>query len=508
MRCCNQFSTAGWCSAAVRAVAERGSGTRSSGLCTGVRARGRIPSLPRAQAGVSVPINEPSNVHGHGYVDIGFVVPEAVQTVVATKGSTQLSQGDFATAGSIELELGVDSSRRGQRMAYQVGSTNRHRALALVAPKNLPEASFLAIEGMSDAGFGTNRASERMTLLGQHRVELSSDRYFQFLGAGYAARFDEPGTVPLADVQGGELGFYDTYNDVGDGNSARGLISARFHDESTKHTMDAGLYSQWRTLRLAENFTGNLAYPEMGDLKEQTHVARTVGARSRYESRLGARFQLAVLADARADQIEQTEDQLTPNGMPWQRNRDLSGTLVGGGLGAALRFGLGAFRAEASTRLDLLWMQGGEQLVMSSGPRSETLVQGSPRLSLGYRLAPGWNLFGGYGHGLRSPEARSLGVPADEQAVHFTTSRSTELGLEGRMDQGLSFGVTGFGTWIDNELVFDHFTGANLARNATRRLGVEAHAEVMHSSSCVAKTPRFTSLARLERGVGLICPPS
>ena len=60
--------------------------------------------VPPASASTLQVINEASNVHGHGYVDIGFVIPEAVLSLAASKGSFNLRQGDFATAGGHPAE--------------------------------------------------------------------------------------------------------------------------------------------------------------------------------------------------------------------------------------------------------------------------------------------------------------------------------------------------------------------------------------------------------------------
>ena len=58
-----------------------------------------------------VPINLVSHAHGQGYVDTNFIIPEAIERVEITKGPSFASQGDFATAGSINL-LSRDSASR------------------------------------------------------------------------------------------------------------------------------------------------------------------------------------------------------------------------------------------------------------------------------------------------------------------------------------------------------------------------------------------------------------
>ena len=52
-----------------------------------------------------------SAIHGQGYADLGFVIGETVDSLHVTEGVYDPRQGDFAVAGSIDLELG--SERRG-----------------------------------------------------------------------------------------------------------------------------------------------------------------------------------------------------------------------------------------------------------------------------------------------------------------------------------------------------------------------------------------------------------
>ena len=59
-----------------------------------------------------IPINEVSNVHGQGYADLHFVMPEVIREVKATPGTYDPKQGDFAVAGIIRIELVIRSPGR------------------------------------------------------------------------------------------------------------------------------------------------------------------------------------------------------------------------------------------------------------------------------------------------------------------------------------------------------------------------------------------------------------
>jgi iron complex outermembrane recepter protein len=481
-----------------------------------------------------IAINEPSNVHGHGYIDVGFVIPEVVSALRARKGSFDLSQGPFAMAGTAELDLGVVAPLRGQRVTYEAGTTNRHRLLALAAPRDLPEQTFAAVEAVSDDGFGTNRESRRVGALSQARIELGRwGRSIDVLAGGYAARFGEPGTLPLEDFESGQVDFYDSYDPVSFGRSYRALSAVRFQDEGDRQRVAASAWAMWRDLTLSENFTGYLVNPDEGDRRTQRHSATTVGTdvelrrditdhlalvggagargdlidqhedqvaetgdrRLQRHSALtlgtdvdirrdvGERLAVFGGGGARADLFDQHEDQLDQAGNPWQLNRQLDATQGSAFALLGARAGLGPrLRLEGGARLDAVWIGADDRLdQMPSASRSAAVV--SPRASLAWRLMPATWLHAAYGRGLRPPEARSITRPTepppetdvtqfDGGQPHFTTSDAVEVGGRTRLGD-LSLGAGLFGIWIANEMVFDHMTGVNLARNATRRLGGE-----------------------------------
>ena len=52
-----------------------------------------------------MPINMRSHGHGQGYTDLNFIIPETIATVSYQKGSYDVRQGDFSTAGSAYFHL-------------------------------------------------------------------------------------------------------------------------------------------------------------------------------------------------------------------------------------------------------------------------------------------------------------------------------------------------------------------------------------------------------------------
>ena len=50
-----------------------------------------------------IPVNMPTHGHGHGYSDLSYLIPELVSGVQFAKGPYFADQGDFATAGSANI---------------------------------------------------------------------------------------------------------------------------------------------------------------------------------------------------------------------------------------------------------------------------------------------------------------------------------------------------------------------------------------------------------------------
>ena len=47
-----------------------------------------------------MPINLPTHAHGHGYLDLNFLIPELVERIQYKKGPYAAEDGDFSSAGS------------------------------------------------------------------------------------------------------------------------------------------------------------------------------------------------------------------------------------------------------------------------------------------------------------------------------------------------------------------------------------------------------------------------
>ncbi|MCY0993278.1 TonB-dependent receptor [Nannocystis sp. ILAH1] len=434
-------------------------------------------------AGVAV--NELSNIHGQGYVDLGFVIPEVVRRVTANKGPFLLDQGNFANAGTIRFDLGVEPDARGSRIGYEFGSTLRHRGVFVHAPKNMAKETFFAVEAMTDKGFAAARAAQRATFLGQIRLLDSKTHGALDLTAGvYAAKFDAPGAVRADDVAAGRVDFAGVYRDDGGGRSNRLFTALRHQLDLGAGKLEQRLHGQLRALDLVEDFTGYLLDPLAGDRRNQRHRFASLGYQLDYRRPLHRTLELLAGGAWQGDVLRQHDVRVDVRHEVVSRNWDLGAGQHQAHARAGLRWRpVDRFVLEAGARLDLVAYNVRDRIDLDRRAR-KVLALPSPRINASVRLAPFATLFLAYGRGLRAPEARAVlggaAVPEDTALDRYrggpariVASDSVEVGTRFQHRELVSAGLSLFGTWIDRELVFDHVSAVNIELNRTRRLGVD-----------------------------------
>jgi iron complex outermembrane receptor protein len=431
-----------------------------------------------------IPLNEWSNVHAQGYLDLGLILPEFVLGVDVTKGPFTLAQGAFGMAGSADYQLGVGETLRGTRVAYTVGSTNRHRLFAGYSSPDGDGGEFVGLSATHDEGFGQNRRLQQVAFNGRVRLLDEDERgRLELSVLGHYSDFDLPGTLRSDDIRAGRVGFYDTYDRASQGRSARALMALHYQLRRSGHRLTLVTHGSLRRLDLRENFTGFLLDPLNGDRRVQEQTSWTAGLRADHELRLSDLFTLVTGAGVRAEHLTQREQRVGQDLAPTSTRRDLdllqliAHALVGVrlGIGATLRLDMGA-------RVDLVHVDPTDVLDPAADRRGN-LAALSPRVTLRYQPRSTLSLFGAYGSGLRPPEGRAFtsfdpgreGLSDEllDGRPRITRSDSGELGVRVAPLESLDVTLSGFATRIARESIFDHVSGVNLELNGTRRVGAE-----------------------------------
>ncbi|MFT3839113.1 MAG: TonB-dependent receptor [Myxococcaceae bacterium] len=457
-----------------------------------------------------VPVNQSGNLHGNGYADLNFIIPELVQAVRVVEGPFDPRQGNYAVAGSADYELGLTQRGLTTRLSY--GSFDTERLVALWGSPDSGPRSFAGVQLYRTDGFGQSRAAENAKAIAQWEARLSESTVVHVSAAGYATQFKSAGLLRLDDVLRGVKGFYDTYDSRQGGDALRGAFSASVESHQGDCTQAHQLFIVVQSMRLLDDFTGFVEDPQepqqpahlqRGDLIDQLSTATTFGLRGfgRYKARLFERTQeLEAGYYARFDFSDGQQTRLLDGtDVPYHKDLDLSSRLADLGLyfdanlspawWLTLRGGVRADLLGYDV-LDRCAQQSVAHADKSNPPldqsclsqrdfgayREPTQVSSAvgsavmPRATV--LLGPWWGLTftGSMGTGVRSVDPQYV---TDGQRTPFASIFSWEGGASWakRGDFAVTARAIAFGTHVDKDLIFSEQAGRTVIGGGTTRLG-------------------------------------
>lgn len=419
------------------------------------------------------PVNDVSNLHGQGYADLHFLPPEVVQQVTATPGTYDPRQGDFAVAGSLRFDLGVNDP--GLTAKVEGGSFNTWRAFLAYQPREMSNQTFLAAELYTTDGFGPSRAAQRASGIGQVLVPLGNELSLRFQASTYFTRYSTAGVLLRSEVASGAVSRFSTYDPTQGGSASRTQVVAELRRDGAGTSGALTAFFVYRTMQLRENFTGYLTSTE-GDGQQQLNDDAVVGFNGHYRARVelfSKRDTIEAGVSGRGDFINQSQRHVS------NIDNAVLATLVD----ARVRgFNVGAWLDLALHPFWFLTVRGGLRLdglgyfTQDAGGQaraSQGLHVGPKATVEVHPLAP-LKILVSYGEGFRSPQARSL---QDGQTTPFTSVRSVEGGV--RLDfEKVRGSLAGFYTHLSDDLVFDQATVRNNWVPATQRVGGTAETVV------------------------------
>jgi len=471
-----------------------------------------------------IPLNEESNVHGQGYVDLYFILPELVQQLEVTQGVADPRQGNFAVAGSVDYRLGMP--QRGAVVRGSLGMFGYRRLVALWGPSQLSQHTFAGVESVHSDGFGPARGYDRTSAMAQHRIELGAGTSATLFAGWYAARYAMPGLVREDDYDAGRAGFFDTVAGLGrqGGRSSRALVSAAISHRRPNERSDLRLWGQLRDFGLEENFTGYVLRPREGDLIAQRYNAGTMGATGSYArdmTAFGRRHGIELGFFLRHDRTELGQNRLDALTGDPASTRDASD------LQTAIRVThLGLYgdltarptawlTLRAGGRLDTLAYDIDAEVYRTVDMRTLQVTRSAigthlgPKATAEIALGRGVSVALSHGAGFRSPDATTL---ADGETATFVRVQSQEAALRYRraLRSGrvrIDASLAGYHTTVDRDLLFDPVAGRSVVVGETRRLGAVLWGRIQALQGLdINASVTFTHATVLEDALGRTVP--
>jgi TonB family protein len=428
-----------------------------------------------------VPINMVSHGHGQGYADANFLIPELIERVEITKGPYFVEQGDFASAGAIDL---VTREGGESFVSFGGGSFDTLRSVAIVSPRFMDHVKPLfAVEAMQTNGpFDNPERFKKYNLFTKLTFALSSESSLFLAASAYSGSWRASGQLPGRAVRAGLVDFFGALDPSEGGATSREDLYVNYRlRPSAGSELHALAYVSRYGLDLFSNFTLFSRDPVGGDQIEQWDDRSMAGGRARYRwlrQWRGILFDSSVGGDARSDDIA--------NGLAYTRARQRARRVVEASI---LESSVGAyakqevqlarwlrlvgglrtdhFNFRVDDRLEALDVDAGA----TSGIRGATLT--SPKASIVVSPHATTDLFLNYGAGLHSNDARGV-VRVVAPVTPLTRSFGYEIGARTRLlDRRLELAVALWGLDLDSEVVWIGDEGTTEAAGATRRLGLE-----------------------------------
>jgi TonB family protein len=429
-----------------------------------------------------VPVNMPTHAHGQGFADTNFIIPEVVERVEITKGPYFANQGDFATAGAVNMVSRTEFDHGGFSLGF--GGSPGHgapsgRALIFASPElGSVNATFAAELGRQNGPFDNPENWDKYKLFNRLTFSPTPQMTLSLIEMSYGGDWHGSGQIPARAVDQGLVGTFGSVDPDEGGATSRHQLALTFSlrpDERSELKLLAyvGAYD----FNLYSNFTLYLEDPEHGDEIEQVDHRTFAGAKASYRAvrNLGpVRFDTMVGADVRYDSIHNelwhTEHRVQ---LANRRNDDVTETLAGVYLNEEIT-PFRWLRLDVGGRADMISFQVGDHAnVAQSGAAGA--YQLSPKLSL---IASPLELekatldvYLNYGHGFHSNDVR--GAFATPAVTPLTRAIGYELGTRARLFNRWDLGAALWRLDLANETVWDGDNGTTSVSAPTLRYGVE-----------------------------------
>jgi hypothetical protein len=427
-----------------------------------------------------IPVNMPTHAHGQGYTDLNFLIPELVTGVQFSKGPYYADQGDFATAGSSNINYASVLDR--PIVQVEGGGEGYGRALLAASPRVGPGHLIAALEVAHNDGPWVHPDNYQKVNGVLRYSQGDAVNGWSVTGMGYHGAWNATDQIPQRAVTSGLVDRFGAIDPTDGGHTYRysGSVDwqhAAGSDALTKITA----YGLGYDLDLFSNFTYYLNDPVHGDQIEQadhrfvtggkiTHkrigrwaghaMQNTVGLQFRNDDitnvglyhtearvRLDTRSQDAVL-ETTGGLFAQDEMEWAP----WLRTM------------AGLRVDASRFRVDA---LD----------AANSGTAGAGLVSPKGGVTLGPWKAT--EFYVNSGAGFHSNDARGTTITRDgdgnpvDRVTPLVRARGAEAGVRTVAIPHLQSTVTVWSLHLDSELVFSGDDGTTEPSRPSARRGVE-----------------------------------
>ncbi|QCP37988.1 TonB-dependent receptor [Acinetobacter baumannii] len=432
-----------------------------------------------------IPINMVTHAHGQGYTDLNFLIPELIDNLTYHKGATDITDGDFASAGTAQIRS--ISAIEQPFVQLTLGSNDYRRILTAGSTEFAGGILLGAFEGMSNDGpWDYPEDLEKQNYLLKYS-KGNQNNGWNFMFNHYQSNWNSTDQVAQRAVSSDLIGRYGSLDPSDGGKTTRTAFSVEKNSSDDFHQTRLNLYGVHSKFNLFSNFTYYLVDPIHGDQFEQAENRKILGGSINHNWNtkwLGLDMINTIGTSFRYDDIDglglyQTENRQRFNTIREDHVKELS-------------LGVWAqnqtqwtpwLKTIAGLRADYFNFNVHSDLTVNSGKTHDHIL--SPKISFVFGPWTNTEYYLNYGYGFHSNDARGTTIhlnpdPRDEgymepvQSVSpLVRTKNAELGIRGEWISNLTTTLAFWQLDSDSELVFVGDAGTTEASRPSRRQGIE-----------------------------------
>ncbi|MDE3742633.1 TonB-dependent receptor [Maribacter polysaccharolyticus] len=427
-----------------------------------------------------MPVNMVSHAHGQGYADLHFVIPETIENVNFGKGPYYADQGNFNTAGYVNLKLrkSLDESI----LSAEVGQYGTRRFMGmfnLIDHQN--SNAFLASElYLTDGPFDSPQHFNRINILGRYRYALPGEQELMLTASHFSSKWDASGQIPQRAIDQGLIGRFGAIDDTEGGQTSRTNFVLN-HNKilGMGRSLNTMAFVSHYDFELYSNFTYFLEDPVNGDQIKQYEDRLLAGAKTEFKNNSASLGDLHFKYNAgigfRYDNVDDNQLSHTAN------RQELLERLAYGDVDEVNSYAFaggivksGKFTFEPGVRLDYFRFDYIDKMSELYDSQSEEKVAFSPKFNMVYSPTENTRLFLKSGIGFHSNDTRVVVANGGEEIL--PAAYGVDLGTILKPMDKLVLNATLWSLFLDQEFVYVGDAGIVEPSGKTRRMGLEVGA--------------------------------
>ncbi len=423
-----------------------------------------------------MPVNMVSHAHGQGYADMHFVIPELVRAIDYGKGSYYTEQGNFNTAGYVDLQT---ANRLTQNILQtEVGMFNSYRNLIMMnlLPKsNQKQNAYVAAEYIySDGPFESAQHFNRFNIWSKYNVALNENTKLSVQANVFNSKWDASGQIPERAVADGTITRFGAIDNTEGGYTGRINFNTKLSQRLRNNDLlEHQLYYSRYHFNLISNFTFFLIDPVNGDQIRQQEARDIYGAQSTWQRTREkgiTRFISSIGTGIRFDATTNSELSRTKNKTEILEAIQLGNVKEANAwLYADEKIERGNWLFNIGARADYFHFAYVDKLNASLPSQQKMIV--SPKVNIYYTFSKNFQLYFKNGKGFHSNDTRVV-LPQTGRQI-LPASYGSDLGFIWKPFSSLLINAAAWHLFLEQEFVYVGDAGIVEPGGKTRRVGAD-----------------------------------